>query len=543
MKKIFLFMLLQVVMCSLFAQLGALQNFVFFSSRGAVSTTGSSNITGDIGANLGAVTGFTTGVYSATTDTKQAQLDLLNLYIQLTNVPIPNPLTSNIHAAVFGNGETITAGVYTIAGAGSLVGNLTLKGNANSLFIFKFNGAFAPAAAAVISLNGGMSASNVFWIAEGAVSIGAACIMKGTFISHSGAASMGAGADLEGRLLSTDGAVSFGPGKAQLPTGTSVIPAYTTTNNTAILGTAASYTLFTGAGAISNIGTSGFIGNIGTGAGAVTGFDAPSALISGAHITAVSTIATATADLQKAYNTLIVTKPTNSAHAAVFGNGEPYLIAGVYKINGAASLAGTLTLHGSSSAKFIFIINGALAIGAQSNIILTGGATYNNVFWVAEGAISTGAFSSIKGYFIAHNGANTLGANCNLEGSLFSTGGAIGVNTGVAFINYVAIAKHTYGTASYKMIESAFLKNNVSVSTENKLSIYPNPARGVINLTLTGDASKVTSVEIVDLTGKLVYSSKHYQPIINLSNKSAGIYFVRVHLNSKITTTKVVMVK
>ena len=528
--------------------IGAVQDFVFFSSNGAVSNTGSSTITGSVGSNLGAVTGFdaafdptsnlTPGIYTATDETMHAQKDLLNLYIHISNIP----LTKTIHDAVFGSDEILTAGMYSVAGAGTMAGNLTLNGSSTDLFIFKFNGAFAPAASSVINLTGGATASNVFWIAEGAVSIGADCTMKGTFIAHSGASSMGAGGDLEGRLLSTDGAVSFGPGTAKLPIGATALPIICVKPNNSILGAAANFTLFTSAGAVSNVGTSGFIGNIGTGAGAVTGFDAPSAIISGTtYNTDDQMIATASADLQTAYNSLVNTTK-GIEHAAVFGNGEN-LTSGVYTVGGAASLAGTLTLTGSADDKFTFIINGALALGAQSNIILTGGATYNNVFWVAEGAISTGAFSVIKGNFIAHNGANTMGANSNLEGSLFSTAGAIGVNTGVAYTGYVACVDYNNGSTMRKIAKSVILKNNLSVSTENKLSIYPNPARSIINLVLTGDESKVTSVEIVDVLGKLVYSSKHYQSIINLSNHAAGVYFVRVHLNSKITSTKIVMVK
>ena len=97
--------------------------------------------------------------------------------------------------------------------------------------------------------------------------------------------------------------------------------------------------------------------------------------------------------------------------------------------------------------------------------------------------------------------------------------------------------------AARSMTSSDILKSKLDVTADDKLSVYPNPARGVINLKVAGDGSKVTSVEITDVLGKVVYSSKHYQSVINLSNHVTGTYFIRVNNNSKITTTKVVMVR
>jgi hypothetical protein len=101
--------------------------------------------------------------------------------------------------------------VYAIAAAGSIAGNLILDagGNANAVFIFKFAGAFTTGAFTTVSLINNASACNVFWIAEGAISMAASTTMRGTLIANNGAASMGADGILEGRLMSTAGAASF----------------------------------------------------------------------------------------------------------------------------------------------------------------------------------------------------------------------------------------------------------------------------------------------------------------------------------------------
>ena len=135
---------------------GAAQNFLFFSGIGAVSNAGRSNFTGDAGSNSGAVSGFdppsviTGGVFSETAYTTQAKIDLLKLYIHLTDISV----TNSMHPFVFGSNETIKAGVYTIPGPGSMAGNLYLdaNGDANAVFIIKFEGAFSPAAGSSIIL-------------------------------------------------------------------------------------------------------------------------------------------------------------------------------------------------------------------------------------------------------------------------------------------------------------------------------------------------------------------------------------------------------
>ena len=329
---------------------------------------------------------------------------------------------------------------------------------------------------------------------------------------------------------------------AKLPAGFSAIPVICVNNCiNPIVGSAGNFALFTTAGAVSNTGSSGIIGNVGSGAGAITGFETPSTTLVGTTYNGDATTTQASNDLLAGYTTLVNTTTTNSSHAPAFGNET--LTPGVYAIGAAGSLAGTLILDGQGdpNATFIFKFGGAFSVGAQSKIVLVNGTRHCNVYWIAEGAISIGTFSFIKGTLIAHNGANTMGANGNLEGSLFSTAGAIGFNTGVGYISYSLCTNPA--SAMPTMVRTMSLSKSIEISVENKVSVYPNPAKGIITLAVTGDANMVTSVEILNVLGKVVYSSKHYQSTINLSNHAAGIYFVRVLMNSKIITTKIVLVK
>ena len=131
------------------------------------------------------------------------------------------------------------------------------------LFIFKSVGAVNAAAGVSIVLTNGASASNIFWIAEGAAAIGAGTIMKGTLLAHGGAVAMGAGGDLEGHMFSTGGAIAFGPGTAI----TSAIGSYVD------FGVLNSFVIYTSAGALGGTGISHLTGNLGTNLGLITGFE------------------------------------------------------------------------------------------------------------------------------------------------------------------------------------------------------------------------------------------------------------------------------
>ena len=188
--------------------LGTVSSFVLFTITGAVANTGPSIITGDVGTNTGAISGFGTingNVHNTDLVTAQCSIDLLLAYTQLNNTP-----TTIVHTPVLGNGETLYPGVYNLAAAGSVAGTLTLdaQGDSNAVFIFKIGGAFTTGASTTVNLINGASACNVFWKAEGAIAMAASTIMRGTLISNNGAVSMAAGGTLEGRMLSTTGAVS-----------------------------------------------------------------------------------------------------------------------------------------------------------------------------------------------------------------------------------------------------------------------------------------------------------------------------------------------
>jgi len=179
---------------------GAASSFVLFSGAGAVSNTGA--ISG-----FGAPTTIDGTIENVNAITVQAALDLKAACVQLQNTA---PTITN-HITIYGNGETLVPGVYSAGAAVSILGTLELdaQGDPNAIFISKVGGALTTAAGVTVTLVNGASASNVFWIANGAIAMAAGTTMVGKVIGYDGAVSMGAGCVLDGSLYANAGAVSI----------------------------------------------------------------------------------------------------------------------------------------------------------------------------------------------------------------------------------------------------------------------------------------------------------------------------------------------
>ena len=408
--------------------LGAAANFVLFSSVGAIGNTAISQVTGNVGSNSGAITGFgnVNGVmHNADAATAQAVADLQVAWYYL------NTLTpTSVHGPVLGNGETLYAGVDTIAAAGSIVGilNLDAQGNPNAVFVIKTGGALTTAASATINLINGAMACNVFWVAEGAISMATLTTMRGTLIAHNGAIDMGDGGTIEGRALSTTGAVSVYGTLAYIPIGcgTTILAG----PSAPALGVAACYSIFSSKGVVSNSGVASVVGDIGTNQDITTGYN-PALVIGIVHLTPDSYTAQCAADLQIVYTNLsALPYDIELLYPAQFGN-ELTLTPHTYRMNAAAILTGTLYLdaQGNSNAVFVMQIIGALSTSTYSTVKLINGTQAKNVYWLVEGAASLNDNSIFSGTLVCHNGAIILNTGVSIDGRALTTAGSINTTT------------------------------------------------------------------------------------------------------------------
>ena len=205
-------------------------------------------------------------------------------------------------------------------------------------------------------------------------------------------------------------------------------------------GTVADFIIFTGTGAVANTGVSTVTGNVGSNAGAIAGFGFPSVL-NGVIENSNAVTSQASLDLAAACIELQNIPATITDHSGVFGSVEGETIfPGVYGIAAAVAITGTLTLdaQGDPDAIFLFKITGALNSVAGATVLLANGASSDNVFWIAVGAVGFGANTTMIGTAIAYPGAVSLGAGGSMDGRLYATVGAIATNSFEATIPVAA---------------------------------------------------------------------------------------------------------
>jgi len=501
--------------------LGTSVNFVLFSTNGAVSNSGISQLTGNIGTNNGSSTAFgnVNGVMHDNDGTSaQCAADLLIAYNQL-NSTIP----TNFIAPLLGNGVTLFAGIYSVDGAATLNNELILdaKNDPNAQFIFKLNGSFSTGAASKVTLINGALACNVFWKVEGLVSMASGTSMKGTVIVNNAAIIISTGSKLEGRALTTTGAITVNGILAYTPVGCgSAVHLGPAAPN---LATTACYVLFSANGSVTNSGITTLKGDVGTNVGLTTGFNA--LLVNGTihPIPDLSTAQTA-ADLLNVYNYLnVLPKDIELLYPAQFGRGL-VLTPHTYLMNAAAQLTDTVFLNaeGNANAVFVIQINGALSTSTYSNVVLMNGAQSKNVFWKVEGAVNINNYSTFRGTLVNNNGAlGALNTGVELDGRALTTNGAL--NT----------------TAMTAIMPAGCTKTGINlVQTFNDaVTIAPNPIG--LNTTITiNDANKVMNynLKVYNVLGKTVMNSILIQQITSLDAKEfhSGIYFYKVMDNNKV---------
>lgn len=194
--------------------MGTADCYTIFSGNGAVSNSGVSNITGDIGTNNGSATGFdsllVTGEIHPIPDssTLQCSLDLAIAYNYLLALPFDTQL---MLPAQFGNGMVLTPQVYLLDAATTLSDTLYFdaQNNPDAVFIIQINGALSASIHSYIALINQAKSRNIYWKVDGAVSINDYSVFHGTIIVNNAAISLvSVGVELYGKMLTTNGAVS-----------------------------------------------------------------------------------------------------------------------------------------------------------------------------------------------------------------------------------------------------------------------------------------------------------------------------------------------
>jgi len=503
--------------------LGTASNFELFSTNGAVTNTGISQVTGHVGTNNGSSTGFgnVNGVMHDNDGTSaQCAADLLIAYNKL-NSTIP----TFFPASLLGNGATLVPGIYSITGAATLNLGLTLDANndPNAEFIFQIQGSFSTGAESKVHLIRGAKACNVYWKVEGLVSMAPGTSMKGTVIANNAAIIMATRDTLEGRALTTAGAITIDGVLAYTPVGcgSPTLNGPTAPN----LGSTKCYTLFSSTGAVTNTGISTILGDVGTNAGLTSGFD--DLLVSGTiHPIPDLSTAQAAADLLNVYNYLnVIPYDIELLYPAQFGR-NLVLTPHTYFMNAAAVFTDSLYLNGLGNADAVFLIkvNGAFNTSTYSKVLLINGAQAKNVYWLIEGAVSINDHSNFSGTILSHSGAvGVINPGVVLNGRAFTTSGALNTST---------------MTSTMPADCSLTTTNPMNAEKENiELTVAPNPFGSTTTIKLKNDTKfKICEFKIYNSMGKVVMSTmiNNQGTTLDMSKLMSGIYFYKAIADNKV---------
>jgi hypothetical protein len=70
-------------------------------------------------------------------------------------------------------------------------------------------------------------------------------------------------------------------------------------------------------------------------------------------------------------------------------------------------------------------------------------------------------------------------------------------------------------------------------------SIYPNPASSLLSIDVAGDV-KLNAVQVIDLTGKVVYSAD-YTKTIDVSSFAKGMYLLKLNSSGASIAKKIIV--
>jgi hypothetical protein len=179
----------------------------------AVTNTGATNITGDLGLSPGtSVGGFPPGILNGILRINdaiatQAKLDLTAAYNDAAG------RTSTDIVTLSGNigGLTLTPGLYKSTSSLAISsGDLTFdaKGNADAVFIIQIASTLTTTSGRKVILSGGASAANIFWQVGSSATLGTTSVFKGTIMAMQ-SITLNTGATLTGKALARNGGVTM----------------------------------------------------------------------------------------------------------------------------------------------------------------------------------------------------------------------------------------------------------------------------------------------------------------------------------------------
>jgi photosystem II stability/assembly factor-like uncharacterized protein len=197
------------------------------------------------------------------------------------------------------------------------------------------------------------------------------------------------------------------------------------------------------------------------------------------------------------------------------------------------------------------VTNGRLSFSNENNGLLLKSGTSNNFYTTTNGGVSWSAVStSASSYRLLSYIPNTstIVATSSATGD---SGSSYSINNGVSYMDIDSGDQRGVsafinpstgwcaGFNSSSTIGGIFKYSGPALSNidfnSNSLfvSIYPNPARDILNFTTT-DNTSINNVSILDISGKVVLNSNNFNSnSVDISKLQSGVYFVKFSSDEK----------
>lgn len=213
-------------------------------------------------------------------------------------------------------------------------------------------------------------------------------------------------------------------------------------------------------------------------------------------------------------NALIGTYPlsfgSTSSPDAIAGN----IMAEINGSNITAAYTGTITTQVDAHGTLSFNVTGQGTYSGNVTRIQTNQTLNFTVFGFIPGTATVTAYNYYK----------------DVDGALvFRT------TEGIVNVGPPANINESFSTAEALITNTLSVNDNELV--EQSLTLYPNPTDSVLNIKLE-DISTVHSVKIIDVNGRIVFTSEKSTKSINVSALEAGFYLVNINTNKGLVTKK-----
>jgi Ice-binding-like len=215
--------------CSTAAQagfnLGTAANFAVLGGA-AVTSTGNTDVTGDLGVWAGAsvtgIQGIVPGgpgvvhgkIHAGDATAQTAQGDLTTAFNDAAGRTLAPVDVANADLG----GRTLVPGLYKSTGTLALTGTVTLdaQGDVNGVWIFQVASSLDTAPGSQVVLSGGAKASHVFWQVGTSAALATTTVFKGTIMADQ-SITLATGATLEGRALARIATVTMDSNMITIP--------------------------------------------------------------------------------------------------------------------------------------------------------------------------------------------------------------------------------------------------------------------------------------------------------------------------------------